>query len=93
MDKNDILRKLTSRKFWVALVGFITALLTAFHVSDGSIAQVSAIIMAFGSLMIYVLAEGATDCASLKEGDSTEIGSTYNIKSGTTTTTTKEEKK
>ena len=35
MNKEDIIRKLTSRKFWVALIGFITALLVAFNVYSG----------------------------------------------------------
>jgi len=72
MDKETFLRKLTSRKFWVALVAFVSALLTAFHVSEGSIAQVTSIIMAFGSLLIYMLAESATDVASLNNKKSEE---------------------
>lgn len=72
MDKETFLRKLTSRKFWVALVAFVSALLTAFHVSEGSIAQVTSIIMAFGSLVIYMLAESATDVASLNNKKSEE---------------------
>lgn len=72
MDKETFLRKLTSRKFWVALVAFVSALLTAFHVSEGSIAQVTSIIMAFGSLVIYILAESATDVASLNNKKSEE---------------------
>ena len=50
MNKEDILRKITSRKFWVAVVAFISALLVAFKVPEASISQVTAIIMAFGSL-------------------------------------------
>ena len=61
MSKEDILRKLTSRKFWAALVAFVTALLVAFNVPDASISQVSAIIMAFGSLVAYIFAEGWVD--------------------------------
>lgn len=61
MDKKDLIRKLTSRKFWVALVGFITALLLAFNVDAGSIEQVASIIMSFGSLIAYILAEGWAD--------------------------------
>ena len=72
MDKETFLRKLTSRKFWVALVAFVSALLTAFHVSEGSIVQVTSIIMAFGSLVIYILAESATDVASLNNKKSEE---------------------
>ena len=64
--KIDWLRKLTSRKFWVALIGFVTALLVAFKVDAGSIEQITSIIMSFASLIAYVLAEGFVD-ASNKE--------------------------
>ena len=57
----DIKRKLTSRKFWLALIGFITPLLTAFKVADSDITQITAIIMAGGTLIAYILAEGFTD--------------------------------
>lgn len=60
---NDIKRKLTSRKFWVALVGFITALLVAFNVDNGSIEQVASIVMSFGTLIAYIFAEGFADGA------------------------------
>lgn len=63
MNKEDLIRKLTSRKFWVAVASFITALLVAFHVSDGSVSQVTAVIMAFGSMIAYIFAEGWTDAA------------------------------
>lgn len=64
--KIDWLRKFTSRKFWAALVGFITALLVAFNVDAGSIEQITSIIMSFASLIAYILAEGFVD-ASNKE--------------------------
>ena len=67
MERVDWIRKLTSRKFWVALVGFITALLVAFNVDAGSVEQVTSIIMSFASLIAYIFAEGWTD-ASNKEG-------------------------
>ena len=66
MSKEDLIRKLTSRKFWVALVGFITALLVAFKVDSGSVEQITSIVMSFGSLIAYILAEGWAD-ASNKE--------------------------
>lgn len=75
--KEQIIRKLTSRKFWVALCGFITALLVAFNVDKGSIEQATSIIMAFGSLMIYMLSESATDVASLKANQTSVSHSTY----------------
>lgn len=68
MSKQDIVRKLTSRKFWVALVAFVSALLTAFAVPDASISQVTAIIMAFGSLVAYLFAEGWADASGAAKG-------------------------
>lgn len=67
MSKEDLIRKLTSRKFWVALVGFITALLIAFNVDGGSVEQVTAIIMSFGSLIAYIFAEGWADANNKEE--------------------------
>lgn len=67
MTKEQLVRKLTSRKFWVAIVAFVTALLTAFHVSDGSISQITSIIMAFGSLIAYVFAEAWTDSSNKED--------------------------
>lgn len=62
----EIRRKLTSRKLWVALVGFVTALLVAFNFAEGDIAKVSAVIMAFATLISYIVGEGLVDAASAK---------------------------
>lgn len=62
--KIDWLKKISSRKFWVCLIGFVSALLVAFHVGENDIAQVSAIISAFGTLIVYIIAEGNIDAAT-----------------------------
>ena len=54
----DWKRKLTSRKFWMAIVAFITPLLLAFGVSDSEVAQIVAIIMAGADVVAYIVAEG-----------------------------------
>ena len=64
MIKSDIIRKLTSRKFWIAVVGFITPLLLAFGVAESDVAQVTAIITAGADVVIYLLAEGMADAAA-----------------------------
>ena len=64
MTKQDIIRKLTSRKFWAAVVGFITPLLLAFGVAESDVAQVTAIITAGADVVIYLLAEGMADAAA-----------------------------
>ena len=54
-------QKLTSRKFWMAIVGFITPLLLAFGVAETDVTQVTAIIMAGADVLAYILAEGMVD--------------------------------
>lgn len=57
----DWKRKLSSRKFWCAIIGFITSLLVAFNVDKLTIEQVTAIIGSIGTLVAYILAEGYVD--------------------------------
>lgn len=64
----DLKRKLSSRKFWLALIGFITPLMTAFNYSEESITKVTAIVMGGASLIAYILSEGYIDGKS-QEGD------------------------
>ena len=58
--------KFTSRKFWACIANFIAMLLTAFKVSDSTVAQVSAIIMAGAGVVAYILGEGLIDAAREK---------------------------
>ena len=64
MSKADLIRKLTSRKFWVALIAFVSALLVAFNVDAGSVEQITSIIMSFGALIAYIFAEGWADSSN-----------------------------
>jgi phosphate/sulfate permease len=59
----DWKKKLTSRKFWMALVAFITPLLLAFGVAENDVAQVVAIIMAGADVVAYIIAEGLVDAS------------------------------
>ena len=63
----DWKRKLTSRKFWMAVVAFITPLLLAFGVAESDAAQVTAIIMAGADVLAYIVAEGMVDAKSATE--------------------------
>lgn len=66
MNKIDWKRKLTSRKFWAAVVGFVTPIMTLANVPDNTAVQVTSIIMAGGTLIAYIIGEGMAD-ASNKE--------------------------
>ena len=59
-------QKLTSRKFWAAVIGFITAMMVAFGVSDLTIEQVVAMITAASTLIAYIIGEGMVDSARIK---------------------------
>ena len=61
--KIDWKRKLTSRKFWAAVAGFVSMLLIYFGKDAGQAEQVAAIIMAAASLIAYVIGEGLADSA------------------------------
>lgn len=61
--KDEIIRKLTSRKFWAAIVGFVTGLLIYFGKSAEQADQIAALIMSGASVIAYILGEGMADAA------------------------------
>lgn len=61
MDKINWKQKLSSRKFWAAVAGFVTAIMVAFRVENGTAEQITAIITAGGVLVAYILGESAVD--------------------------------
>lgn len=61
MKKEDIIRKLTSRKFWLAVVSFVTMLIVYFTGDNAKAEQIAALIMAGGTVVAYLLAEGWAD--------------------------------
>lgn len=68
--KIDWKSKLTSRKFWAAAVGFVSAILVACNINNLTIEQVTAVITAGGVLIAYILGEGMVDAARAKKEDS-----------------------
>ena len=84
MSKEDIIRKLTSRKFWTALAGFVAMLIMAFGVAQESADRVAAIIMAGASVVAYIVGEGLVDEARNKgnEGGNVYVGYPTGIETG-----------
>lgn len=68
---NDLLRKLTSRKFLLAIVGMVSGLALAFGVEGGEIervvATVGGIVTAAGSIIAYINGEAKVDAAAAGE--------------------------
>ena len=66
MTKQDWIRKLTSRKFWLAVIVFVTDILVIFKVPENTITQVCAIIMSGAAVVAYIIGEGLADAAGAK---------------------------
>ena len=70
MKNIDWKRKLTSRKFWVAVAGFVSGLIVSLKGSAATAETVSGCIMAGASVIAYIIGEGLTDAASVKTTES-----------------------
>ena len=66
--KEKIIRKLTSRKFWMAILAEITVLLQLWHFSESDIAVIIGTITCTVTCVAYIIGEGLTD-ASHKDDD------------------------
>ena len=60
-------RKLSSRKLWAAIVGVITGVAMIFGLDGDTIKTVSGAVMAAGSIMTYIMAEGMVDAERVKD--------------------------
>lgn len=63
----DWKKKLSSRKFWAAVVGFVSAVLVALNYPQMTVEQVGTIITAGGVLIAYILGESYVDGKREKE--------------------------
>ena len=63
MEKEYIIRKLTSRKLWVAVAGFVSGLIVAFDGDAETAETIGGLILQGAAVLGYLLAEGLTDAA------------------------------
>jgi len=63
MSKNDIIRKLTSRKLWIAVAGLVASIMIATGAPEQAVTQVTACITAAASVIAYIVGEGLVDAA------------------------------
>lgn len=66
MNKIDWKKKLASRKFWLALAAFAVAVVALFAGSPELADRISALILAAGSVIAYIIGESITDAAATK---------------------------
>ena len=60
-NKEFIIRKLTSRKLWVAVAGFVSGLIVALDGNAETAETVGGLILQGASVLGYLLAEGLAD--------------------------------
>lgn len=75
--KQDVIHKLTSRKFWMSLATLVFMIMVYCGASEGSATQVVAIIMAAATVVGYVFGEGLADQSGAVNGDVIVPGVTY----------------
>lgn len=61
---NNILRKLTSRKFLLALVGVVVGIAMAFGVESG---EIMGAVTTIGSIVAYIMGEAKVDAAAVRK--------------------------
>ena len=64
--KTNWTKKLTSRKLWLAVAGFVVGIILAFNGSAEVAETVSGCIMSGASVVAYIIGEGLVD---FKKGD------------------------
>lgn len=62
-------RKLTSRKFWAAIANFVSMMFIFSGGTESVATQITALIMAGGTVIAYIIAEGFTDSANKEIGE------------------------
>ena len=60
-------KKFSSRKLWAAIVGVLTGIAMIFGLDENVINTVSGAVLAAGSIVAYITAEGKVDAAHVKD--------------------------
>lgn len=66
---NTFIRKISSRKLWVAIIGVVVGLAAAFGIEESEYAPVVGIIGAIASCVTYIIGEAKIDAASANATD------------------------
>lgn len=72
MTKEDFVRKITSRKLWIALAGLVAGLALLFGNNHADAEQWQGVILTLGSIIAYALGEGWADAQRVGTGATTD---------------------
>lgn len=86
MTKQDWVRKLTSRKFWIALAGLVAGLVSFLRNPSTDVEKITSLILALGAVVAYVVGEGLVDAARAPESAADDSANfNYFLTGGTVT--------
>lgn len=63
---SEILRKLSSRKLWMALAGVATGIAMALGAETTEVSEIAGAVTAIVSVVTYIITEGKIDAESVK---------------------------
>lgn len=63
---NNVIRKLTSRKLWLAIAGVTTGIAMILGVNGSDITSIAGAVTALASVITYIITEGKIDAESVK---------------------------
>ena len=64
--------KLTSRKFWAGIAGFISPILVLMKMPESEVVTVCALITSCGTLIAYIFSEGYVDAVKSSEEEKSD---------------------
>lgn len=64
---SSIIRKLSSRKLWLAVAGVATGVAVALGATESEISTVAGAVTAIVSVITYIITEGKIDAAAVKK--------------------------
>lgn len=67
MKKEDLVRKLSSRKFWACITAVVVSLIAFTKATPETVERIVALVGAIGGLCVYMLSEGMADSKSESE--------------------------
>jgi|GEM_PF-4427677 len=65
--KQMIVKKVTSRKFWIAAAAFIAGMAMAFRQSNNKWLQLAGVVMSCLSALVYLIIEGRIDARAVSD--------------------------
>lgn len=69
----EILRKLSSRKLWVAIVGIIVGVAAAFGINESEYMAITGVVTSASAVVAYIVGEAKIDAARISNDQNQDI--------------------